>query len=234
MARIGDYVTDTNVTGTDKVIGTDSGGSTKNYDLDSISDYFSKANAIAVGGQVVYIYKSDSVNMTHAEFTSNDGAGGDGIAMSAIQDLVVYKSINGNNNGDRSGALRRILNDRFTIYGISDPNAYYDYEVTRIEDHPEIASAYKVTVAPVEGNDSSTFSNNEYYSIVAESGDKSYTHIQSSSSATWVITHNLGKYPAVAVQDSAGTDVFGEVEYNSIYKLTITFSGAFSGSAYLN
>lgn len=234
MARIGSYLTDDNVTGDDKVLGTDSGGSTKNYELNSIADYFSKANVIAVGGQVIYEYKSDSVNMTHAEFTSNDGAGGNEILMSAITDLVVYKSISANSGGDRSGALRRILNDRFTIYGISDPNDYYDYEVTRIEDHPEIANAYKVTVVPIEGNAASRFTNDDYYSIVAESGDKSFTHIQSSSSATWVITHNLGKYPAVAVQDSAGTDVFGEVEYNSIYKLTITFSGAFSGSAYLN
>ena len=61
-----------------------------------------------------------------------------------------------------------------------------------------------------------------------------YTHNQSSSSASWVITHNLGKYPSVAVQDSAGTDVVGEVEYNTTQKLTITFSSAFSGTAYLN
>ena len=107
-------------------------------------------------------------------------------------------------------------------------------EVTRIEDHSELANAYLVTVSPIEGNAASTFTNEEYYSIVAESGDKTYTHVQSNSSATWVITHNLGKYPAVAVQDSAGSDVFGEVEYNSIYQLTITFSGAFAGSAYLN
>jgi hypothetical protein len=234
MARISSYPTDDNVSGSDKVLGTDTSGATKNYLLDEVAGYFSKNNTIAVGGQVVYYYKTSRQDLTHAQFTANDGGASNNVLMSSIQDLVVFKSVNANEGGDRSGALRRILNDRFTIYGVSNPNDYYDYEVTRIEDHSELANAYLVTLVPIEGNSSSTFTNEEYYSIVAESGDKSYEHIQSNSSATWVITHNLGKYPAVAVQDSAGSDVFGEVEYNSIYQLTITFSGAFSGSAYLN
>jgi len=234
MARINTYPLDDNVSGSDKVLGTDTSGATKNYALDDIADYFSKGNVIAIGGQVVYQYKSSASDMTHAEFTSNDGNGGNQILMSAITDFVVYKSISANSDGDRTNALRRILNDRFTIYGINDPNDYYDYEVTSIQDHPSITGAYKVTVAPIEGNAASRFSNTYYYSIVAETGDKTYTHTQGSSSATWTITHNLGKYPSVSVQDSAGTDIFGEVQYNSKYQLTISFSSAFSGFAYLN
>ena len=233
MARIGNYLTDDNVTGSDKVLGTDTSGSTKNYELDSIANYFSKANSIAVAGQAIYQYKSELDGITHAEFTTNDGAGGNNILMSAISDIVIYKSVTGT-DGDRSGVLRHILNDRFTIYGVSDANDYYDYEVTRIEDHPEVANAYKVTLVPIEGSATATFSREDYYAIKTVGGDKTYTHNQRSASASWVITHNLGKYPSVAVQDSAGTDVVGEVEYNTTQKLTITFSSAFSGTAYLN
>lgn len=61
-----------------------------------------------------------------------------------------------------------------------------------------------------------------------------YTHTQGTSSATWVINHNLGYNPNVTVQDSAQTTVEGNVSYTSVSSLTITFSGAFSGKAYLS
>lgn len=61
-----------------------------------------------------------------------------------------------------------------------------------------------------------------------------YTHIQSVASATWTVVHNLGWYPNVVVQDSSGTTVEGDITYDSRVKLTLTFSGAFSGRAYLS
>ena len=67
-----------------------------------------------------------------------------------------------------------------------------------------------------------------------QTGDKTFTFIQSESSDTWTITHNLNKFPSVQVQDSAGTDVVGEIYYNSLNQLTLRFSAAFSGKAYLN
>jgi hypothetical protein len=57
---------------------------------------------------------------------------------------------------------------------------------------------------------------------------------QNSPSATWSITHNLGRRPSVTVVDSAGTVVIGEVTYTSDNALTIQFSAGFSGQAYLN
>ncbi len=57
---------------------------------------------------------------------------------------------------------------------------------------------------------------------------------QNSPSATWTITHNLGRRPSVTVVDSAGTVVIGEVTYTSDNALTIQFSAGFSGQAYLN
>ena len=65
-------------------------------------------------------------------------------------------------------------------------------------------------------------------------GDKAYTHPQGTASDVWVITHNLGKRPSVTVQDSAFDAVDGDVFYNDANTLTITFSAAFSGVAYLN
>ena len=38
MARIGTYTTDTDVSGSDKVLGTDTTNTTRNYTLDSIGE----------------------------------------------------------------------------------------------------------------------------------------------------------------------------------------------------
>jgi hypothetical protein len=70
-------------------------------------------------------------------------------------------------------------------------------------------------------------------------GDITFTHNQTSTSNTWVITHNLNRFPSVTVVDSGGSIVMGTIVYNSNKKLTITFfsSGAalaFQGKAYLN
>ena len=64
--------------------------------------------------------------------------------------------------------------------------------------------------------------------------DLHYDHDQMSASAYWVIDHNLGKYPSVSVIDSAGACCEGFVEYITSNRVTITFSAAFAGHAYLN
>jgi len=63
---------------------------------------------------------------------------------------------------------------------------------------------------------------------------KAYVHNQNTPSALWTITHNLNSYPAVTVIDSAGGNVVGDVNYVSSNQITITFSGSFSGQAFLN
>ena len=56
---------------------------------------------------------------------------------------------------------------------------------------------------------------------------------QGTASATWVIDHALGGKPQVTIVDSAETLVFGEVQYISNTRITVLFSAAFSGKAYL-
>lgn len=60
-----------------------------------------------------------------------------------------------------------------------------------------------------------------------------YEHTQSQAATTWIITHTLGGKPSVTIVDSADTHVFGDVTYNSTSQITVNFSAAFSGKAYL-
>ena len=64
--------------------------------------------------------------------------------------------------------------------------------------------------------------------------DKNYIHTQGTSSTSWVVSHNLNKYPSTTVVDSAGTVVIGLVDYDSLNQVTLTFKATFSGKAYFN
>ena len=61
-----------------------------------------------------------------------------------------------------------------------------------------------------------------------------YEHTQGAVSSSWVINHNLGFKPNVTVVDSAGTIYEGEITYTNSNSLTVSFSQAFSGKAYLS
>lgn len=52
--------------------------------------------------------------------------------------------------------------------------------------------------------------------------------------AVWILQHNLGKYPSVTTVDSSGEEVIGSVRHDDVNQVTITFSAAFSGSAFFN
>ena len=70
-------------------------------------------------------------------------------------------------------------------------------------------------------------------SYITLTGSDRHIHTQGSAATTWTVTHTLGGHPSVTVVDSTGTVVIGEVQYNSETQVTVTFSAAFSGSAYL-
>jgi hypothetical protein len=65
-------------------------------------------------------------------------------------------------------------------------------------------------------------------------GDRTYVHDQMSPQEIWTITHGMNKFPSVAVVDSANTSVIGDLQYIDTNTVQITFSGPFSGKAYLN
>ena len=69
---------------------------------------------------------------------------------------------------------------------------------------------------------------------VAEIMGETYTHNQLVPSATWLITHNMTRFPSVTVFDNTGSQVIGEVNHTSEIQLQLTFSAAFAGVAYLN
>jgi hypothetical protein len=64
--------------------------------------------------------------------------------------------------------------------------------------------------------------------------DANYVFTQGTPSATWVVVHNLNKYPAVDVVDTGGSTVLPSVHYDSLNQVTLTFGSATTGKAYMN
>ena len=64
--------------------------------------------------------------------------------------------------------------------------------------------------------------------------DKTFVYEQAEASDTWVIEHNLGKYPSVEVADSTGNRFFPAVQWINENKCIVTMNGAIKGKAFLN
>lgn len=65
-------------------------------------------------------------------------------------------------------------------------------------------------------------------------GDTFYEHNQNQAVATWIIEHNLNKFPSVTTFDSTGDEVEGIVRHLSKNISQVMFSAAIAGRAFLN
>ena len=68
----------------------------------------------------------------------------------------------------------------------------------------------------------------------ADNVQATFEFTQGVPATTWNITHNLNKFPSITVIDTGNTVVTGEYNYTSNNTVTLTFSAAFAGKAYLN
>ena len=225
MARISIYNLDNNVTALDKVIGTDFTGSvTKNFSLIDIANLFS-TGLIAIAGQVGYkfvdvlgekSFSGPSDNQAISTVTTIKASSVDGAGHNIQNFIQEYN-------------LKRII-----LFKNKDKDIYGVFDVTSIVEDINNPGYYDIGLTFVSGNGNLEL--DEYYSLSLFSGekDKHYTHNQVAASSSWEITHNLGKHPSVSIVDSGGNWVVGDIAYTNKNTLTINFTAAFSGKAYLN
>lgn len=98
-------------------------------------------------------------------------------------------------------------------------------------DGPMIEKAFVPTKTSELENDAGYVTSDDIENL---GNDKTYVHEQLSPTTQWIITHNLGKYPSVTITDSAGNVVVGDIKHESTNKLTVSFTAAFAGKAFLN
>lgn len=228
MPRINSYELDNDLHVDDKVIGTDSTGlGTKNFKLSEIATFFGEKGLIALAAQTVYKF----VVTERGDGTfSLPALGGDNSAFSSITALKFNKI--DNSSQDIANFLQIFPSKKIIISNLSNKNIFGIYKVTSVTVDSGDASYYDFSLSYTEGN--GTLEDGKIYSVGMLDADKEYIHNQSAASATWSIAHNLGKFPSVTVALSTGQKGYGDVSYTDNNNLTITFTGAESGKAYLN
>ena len=227
MARISSYPLDITIQDTDAWVGSDSvSRSTKQYTALAVANYLNIKGKISISAQMVF-----------RSVSSNPGAGDffgpvDGSAMTAIttmqlstadvsgQDIVAFMNyLVGSNilisEQNEISTFGHFLIDSYTV---STPG-FYTLNLTNIGGNGNVSDLlyYDFAVFQLSSQQSPTFTFNQ---IVA--------------STTWIINHNLGKFPSITVIDTAGTVVTGEYTYTDNNNVTLTFSAGFAGKAYLN
>jgi len=63
---------------------------------------------------------------------------------------------------------------------------------------------------------------------------QSFTYTPQDARTIWIINHNLGFNPNITILDSVGNECYGQILYNDNNSLTLTFSEAVYGTAYLS
>ena len=252
MARISTYTIDT-LDANDKILGTDQNGATRNFRVSSTSSSTpGGANSATI---VNFIVESDpralaflfhnatyggnnamqpgTINVTGSSTTT---------AFSSITELKVskfpYATAEQSSPNSAVSILTAHVGERIKFSDIDNPNIYGIYEcISFIQDGS--TDFYDMGLNFVKGNGVFTAGDNssttpDIYLLETFGTDKNYEHTQSESSANWVITHNLNKFPDVVVKNSSGTIGRAAVTYQSKNQLTVSLSGEDTGTAYLN
>lgn len=230
MARINSYITDSDISKQDKVLGTDSSGSTRNYSFDNMVDFI--ARNITVSNQLYFKGVATADELSEGDFIVEGG--GDDIALTSVTEIVISKKNEYNNTVENISSDMFAVGNKITVTEISNQNVFAEFTISSFTDYSnDEFSTLQVTNNSGNGN----FRAGTFYAFTsraAVTGDKKYTHNQSSPSTTWTINHNLEKKPSVTVVDSADNVIICEVEYTTDNQVVLTFDASTSGKAYIN
>jgi hypothetical protein len=233
MARISTYVNDSDINPDDKWIGSDAnnGFATKNFTARGVGFYLNQFNEIGVGSQINFKFISDLTSgVLPGTIAVGDGNVSD-VLISTVTQLRINKfTVDGKIILDY---LQYLVGEEILLFNTSDRNNFGHFKFVSLQEESE--NVYVANLELIEAH--GFLSDQKVYGFgifLKGSKDKHYRHVQGVSTNVWSIPHNLGKFPSVVVKDSAGTIVIGEINYVDENNITLTFSGAFSGEAYLN
>lgn len=240
MAKISTYALDTDIRGGDKLIGTDGGAAnaTKNFTLDKVADFLNTTRIESTSLR----YKYQDVALPQDErqpgTISFIPSAGPTVPFSSLNGMILSGMTE--MNADVSSYYSNALDGSIVlISNTANPSNFGVYKWISAVENPEAGDDFYTVSLDVVTSFGSLEKNKDYFITMLtydyeEFSDKNYVHIQDASSGTWVVTHNLNKYPSVSVVDSAGSTVVGYVFYDTLNQVTITFSAPFSGKAFFN
>ena len=235
MARISNYSKDTNITSTDKFLGSDTGGATKNFVVEDLQVFIAETNTSGSSTSFTFNYNTSTLSTGQMGATISSGS-----TFANITSIKVSKYNYNKPSIAVNNALSLLGGKNIIIYEINNKNNFGVYKVDSIAVDND-SNFYNLSLTKKTSNGSIV--NNTIYGIdiFAESGgDLTYAHHQNNAATSWVINHNLAKFPSVSIKFSSSDNVytnvgaFAGVVYTDENNLTINLAAAESGYAYLN
>ena len=232
MPRISTYTSDTSVEKTDKLLGSNAGGATKNFAVQDISTFLKNTNAAGVAAQFTYQFKTNA-GQHRATTGTMVGTFSAGSTFANLTAIEVSKYIFGETDSSEN-ILAVLAGKDVIIVDVENQNNFGVYTAgTPTQDGS--TDFYDISLSSVQ-NSNGSLTNEKFYAIMAYGGgaDKAYTHEQNSGAATWDVQHNLGKRPSVTVVDVNNVQGYGIVTHTNANRLEIVFPGNTTGKAYCN
>ena len=228
MARISTYTYDNNIDDKDAWIGTESSNRlTKQFTAEAVAKYLNIKGKISVSGQMVFKFSAGPTQT--GEFSGPNN----GDSLSSFTTL----SISGTDiSGQETAAFVQYLVSNNIL--ISEQNKIDQFGHYTIDSYTLTGSnVYDLVLTNIGGN--GTLTDQDVYDVanfsIAKLGtDKTFVFTQTTPSAVWTINHGLNKFPSVTSVNNNNIQAYGAIEYIDKNNLTITFSGGFSGKAYMN
>lgn len=244
MARISSYENDTTVSNSDKFLGSNSNGTTRNFVISDITKFLRATNGGGVGGQLVYLYHKNDFGGFSSRQSGTISVPGETNTLKAFSSITTLRFSKFPNASDYEviNLLSTFVDENIIIADTENQDSFGVFNVTSVVQDSTETNFYNVGLTAVSGQSNGNIENLRSYSIsVFTAGDKNLLHTQSSASNTWTVNHNMGKYPSVSIvecnptaNEVDGDLVIGEVTYNNINQLTIKFASAIRGVAYIN
>ena len=226
MARISSYPFDNNVTDNDAWIGTDATNrSTKQFTAASVARYLNIKGKISISAQMVFRFKV--ANATAGDFTGP----ADNSTFASI--TTVQLSITDVSGQNVVKFMEYLVGNNILI---SKQNQISTFGHYTIDSYTDNGNFYTLNLTNLKGE--GALEDKAVYDFavfsLSSQGAPTFEFIQGVPATTWNIQHNLKKFPSITVIDTGDTVVTGEYTYINNNNVTLTFSAAFAGKAYLN
>lgn len=254
MARINQYTQDENVTFGDKLLGSDSGGSTRNFSLQSISDFFKENNASGVVGQFVWQHKASTPSSGQMQAVFSSGS-----TFANLTSIKVSKYTKGDTTNSKQNILSNFVGKDILLVETSDQDNHGIYNIQSIavinDGNGDPTDNYTISLSYQNKGNGSLVANKHYAFVVfgggadktqeltftssnfATSGGSLLTETISGSAMPYVIfNHNLNKKPSITVEQegSPGQIAMMPVKYINNNTVRVYFTGTTSGKIYAN
>jgi hypothetical protein len=248
MAIIYSYQRNTDILATDLVIGSSTKvvngkkkNVTKNFEIGTIAEFYNEISAIAIAGQNNFFFQNQIAPGRKQGSISFINGSGTGTPFSNITILRLSKfATSGNLIIDY---INTLVNQAIIIAQCDDLNNFGIYKFNNILPVSGQPNFVDIVIESVGAHGS--ILQDKFYAIAVYPGfvnpdidpivgDKTFVYTQSVAAETWIIQHDLDKFPSVSVVNNNNVGMYGEVIYIDENNLQIEFSAGFSGKAYMN